>query len=451
MVASRALRFLGLAILASTLPGGLLRAQDPPPAEPVSEPGPEAILKDHDLKRSGTTWLLPGETTVLKDLRDATDLYRQVREGMAQQQQLELGAQDRKVMAQQLREDNDSLGQQISQFDQELEKLNFPGGGNLVQLQRDQLNRQRQDLVAQNNRVINQLNSIQEESKEQEQEHKLQLNAEVGQSREKYMQAILDLRKSVDDVTGKYTELAKNAEVTKALDSISVSSKTKQKLGPSKALRDAIARLEKAEGTVQTETIALERESGVFHLFTTLINGKKKEPVRMVFDTGAGLTTISSKVADSLGLKPKPTDEPITMKIADGSEIKGKKLVIPFVRVGKFTIPNVECAVMPAEKLDVDPLLGQTFFKHFKVEFSSEAGKLSLKKLDTGDTAAEAKMTADADSAKAATKASSKATTKARKPRIQPKAAPKTKRSTRGRQGSGDQAIPDGEGADPQG
>ena len=142
---------------------------------------------------------------------------------------------------------------------------------------------------------------------------------------------------------------------------------------------------------------------------TTLMNGKKKEPVRMVFDTGAGLTTISSKLADSLGLKAKPTDEPITMKIADGSEIKGRKLVVPFIRLGKFTIANVEVAVMPAEKLDVDPLLGQTFFKHFKVEFSPEAGKLALKKLDTGEAETEATSTADSEPAKTAPKATTKA------------------------------------------
>ena len=178
MVASRALRFLGLAILATSLQSVAVRSQESPPAEP----GPEAILKNHDLKRSGTTWVLAGETSVLKDLRDAKDLYRQVAEGMAQQQQLEYGSQNRKVMVQQLREQNDLLGQQIGQLDQQLESLNFPGGGNLVQQQRDQVNRQKQALVAENNRIINQLNSLQEQGNDQDQEQKLQLNAEVGQS-----------------------------------------------------------------------------------------------------------------------------------------------------------------------------------------------------------------------------------------------------------------------------
>ena len=189
------------------------------------------------------------------------------------------------------------------------------------------------------------------------------------------MQSVLDLRKSVDEIKGKYDALGKDPEVTKALEALSASSKSKHKLGPSKALTEAIKLLERAERTVQSDSIPIHKENGVFHVSTMLMNGNKKVPAKMVFDTGAGLTTISSKLADSLGLKAKPTDEPITMKIADGSEIKGRKLVVPFVRVGKFTIANVECAVMPAEKLDVDPLLGQTFFKHFKVEFSRRGGK----------------------------------------------------------------------------
>ena len=41
---------------------------------------------------------------------------------------------------------------------------------------------------------------------------------------------------------------------------------------------------------------------------------------------------------------------------------------------------------MPAEKGDVDPLLGQPFFKHFKVDFSPEAGRLTLKRLETTES-----------------------------------------------------------------
>jgi clan AA aspartic protease (TIGR02281 family) len=256
------------------------------------------------------------------------------------------------------------------------------------------------------------------------------------------MQAVLDLRKSVDEITAKYDELAKNAEVTKALEALSTSSKSKQKLGPSKALRDAIKLLEKSERLVQSETIELHRENGVFHVYATL----GKLPTKMVFDTGAGLTTISAKLAARIGLNPKPGDPAVHLKTADGTVVEGKQLAIPSVRVGKFTIPNVECAVMPAAKGDVDPLLGQSFFKYFKVEFSPEAGRLSLKKLETSETEADSKPVADADSTKSAPKAAAKS----RRPTRQPRATAKSKRPARGRRqpgpGGDDQAPPDAGG-----
>ena len=69
---------------------------------------------------------------MLKDLRDARDLYRQVAQGMMGQQELAFGAQNRQAALLQLREQNELLSQQIGQLDQQLEALNYPGAGGLV-------------------------------------------------------------------------------------------------------------------------------------------------------------------------------------------------------------------------------------------------------------------------------------------------------------------------------
>ena len=124
------------------------------------------------------------------------------------------------------------MDQSIAEFDVQLNALVAPpGGNNFVQQQRDVLSQQRNLLVAEHNQVVNQLNTLQEQqNKDQGQDQKLQLNAEVAQSREKYMQAVLDLRKSVDELTAKYDELSKNPAVAKALDEIPASTKSKQKL-----------------------------------------------------------------------------------------------------------------------------------------------------------------------------------------------------------------------------
>ena len=54
------------------------------------------------------------------------------------------------------------------------------------------------------------------------------------------------------------------------------------------------------------------------------------------------------------------------------------------MRVGKFTVKNVVCAIMPAEKGNVDPLLGESFQRHFTFKYSPQAGRLTLTQVDEG-------------------------------------------------------------------
>ena len=215
---------MGLTVLLAAVASAAAQGQDPAPAKLT----PQAVLKSHNLERSGTTWiLLSAEKNVLKDLADARAIYRQIEEGMMRQQELEMGAQGRNNDIQDLREQSNILSQQIAAINQQLNALVAPpGGNNFVNQQRNQLSQQKSILLAESNQVINMLNALQEQNKDQGQDQKLQLNAEVAQSREKYMQAVLDLRKSVDELTAKYDELSKNPEITKALEALSASTKS---------------------------------------------------------------------------------------------------------------------------------------------------------------------------------------------------------------------------------
>ena len=66
MVAYRAGRSIGLTVLLAAVASAAAQGQDPAPAELT----PQAVLKSHNLERSGTTWiLLSAEKNVLKDLR----------------------------------------------------------------------------------------------------------------------------------------------------------------------------------------------------------------------------------------------------------------------------------------------------------------------------------------------------------------------------------------------
>ncbi len=138
--------------------------------------------------------------------------------------------------------------------------------------------------------------------------------------------------------------------------------------------------LAKAEKSVLTEVVELRRQGGVYEVDVTF-NGKTTVP--LIFDTGASLTTISADLAARIGLTPQPSDQEIELHVADGSVVKAHMTTIPSMRVGKFTINNVACAVMPATKVDAPLLLGQSFHRHFTYKFTPESGQLVLSKVES--------------------------------------------------------------------
>jgi clan AA aspartic protease (TIGR02281 family) len=205
----------------------------------------------------------------------------------------------------------------------------------------------------------------------------LNLIGEVARLGEAYMQAVDKLRESISKLLEHYAQLGEDPAIQKALADLSTSSKIKQKLGPSKDLQSAIKWLERTEGSVQSDTIPLHREGGLDHI-DVMLNGKG--PVRMVFDTGAGPTIIPARLASKLGLKP--TGSTVPCEVADGSKVLARGMIIPTITVGRLTLKNVVCAVIPHEKGDVPPLLGQSFLRHFDYKYAPGSGRLVLTKVE---------------------------------------------------------------------
>ena len=136
----------------------------------------------------------------------------------------------------------------------------------------------------------------------------------------------------------------------------------------------------KAEKSVLTEVVELRHKGGVYEVDVTF-NGKTTVP--LVFDTGASFTTISAALATRIGLKPQPSDKKVELHVADGGVITANLMTIPSMRVGKFTVNNIACAVMPPDKADIPLLLGQSFHRHFTYKFTPESGRLLLSRVET--------------------------------------------------------------------
>ena len=103
----------------------------------------------------------------------------------------------------------------------------------------------------------------------------------------------------------------------------------------------------------KTETLSLEKggecdkiqlvnQNGVYTIPATL-NGKWHK--QFTYDTGASVVSMSSSVAEEIGLDPKNNGKDSSARIADGSIVPTKSMVLPWVKVGRFSVPNVECSV----------------------------------------------------------------------------------------------------------
>jgi predicted aspartyl protease len=55
------------------------------------------------------------------------------------------------------------------------------------------------------------------------------------------------------------------------------------------------------------------------------------------------------------------------------------------IRVGKFTVEDVQCTVMPPG-LSGPPLLGMSFFKSFNFKIDQGKGQLIMTRVDTSDS-----------------------------------------------------------------
>ncbi|WP_076349946.1 retropepsin-like aspartic protease family protein [Paludisphaera borealis] len=371
-------------------------------------PAADATLKTHELKRSGGTYVLPEEAKVLKSIKELAALHQKVGEGLDYLNMIEAGAEERKAYLEELSQNYQASQQQIQAFDQEIAQIEQAGVNSIVMnAQRNQIVAQRNSVVATSNQMAERLNSLRRMDRDTDQKH--QVLGEVTQRREQFLEAMLELRRLVDATLAKYQGLAKDDEIVRALNDVSTASKSKikYKLGPSRDFLAAVQRLEKAEGAVSSDTIKCRREGGVF-VVDAMLNGKLAVP--MIYDTGASEVVISSELADELGMKPKDTDPVVKHRIADGSVVEARKMTLPSVRVGKVTVKNVVCSVMPGNKADLAPLLGQAFLSRVDHKMSSD-GRLAVAKVEQDEAAAKVGR------ASRQTKAPAKATTRNRRTR----------------------------------
>ena len=243
--------------------------------------------------------------------------------------------------------------------------------------------------IALNNKLVGAISANESKMRllaEQQERMDEQLKAmrrSVNATREEYIQYVLDMREMADGIEQQYATLAADADVQAALKKLNAASDKTFKLEPSRSFQSSLKKLKGIQDSVLSEKIPLRTEGNSFYV-SVVINGKHTQ--EMVVDSGASIISLPHQVAVACGIEPKDSDPTIQLVIADGSVIHGKAKTIKSVRVGKFTVEDVECAVLGLEATHATPLLGMSFLGQFKFELDAQAKTLTMAKVDTGSS-----------------------------------------------------------------
>ncbi|HEX5105837.1 MAG TPA: retropepsin-like aspartic protease [Pirellulaceae bacterium] len=243
--------------------------------------------------------------------------------------------------------------------------------------------------VTTNNRLVGALNAIAgqfdllKEKQGEMEEAQTAARAKVNEAREAYVQMVLSSRKLADQIAADYELKAVDPAVKAAIDKLNAATGKPVALGPSTAFAGNVRRLKALEDTVLSESIPLrDSGGGTFHV-SVVVNGKEQQ--EMVLDSGASLISLPLALAERFGLKPSDKDPTIVLQLADGREIEGRLMKLKSVRVGKFSVEDVECAVLGEDAIRAEPLLGMSFLGNFKFEVDATAKELTMVKVAGAD------------------------------------------------------------------
>ena len=231
-----------------------------------------------------------------------------------------------------------------------------------------------------NNKIVGAINSLASKIKEgtefkQQQESEL---AKLGNTRDQYVTAVLDLAGKFEEIGKGYEKLASDASVKGALDKINEKARPKVKLGPSVDYTSNVFQIKKQRDTIKSDIIPITVQGQVHHVDVNF-NGKITRS--LVLDSGASYICLTADTAKMLDMIPGADSEVMKMQLADGKLVDARHMVIKSVRVGQFTVENVDCAVLPADLVAADNLLGGSFLKNFIYKIDPQAGELHLSQI----------------------------------------------------------------------
>lgn len=319
----------------------------------------EASLKEQGLRRSGAHFCVAEEQELAKILKDSRAMQKQLVLVERALVEVEAQAANAKQYVQECFQRRAALTKQLTQTRNA---------------------KQQNQIIA----AISELEAeiVRLESGEEMKQAVDEARSAASAEREKYVQGLLDARSLVGSARKKYEAHAADTKVTSLIEEYNDGQTREFALGPSRGFLANVKALVKLEENVLSEEIPLRREGGLFFV-NVVFNGEAGNTHEMAIDTGASIVCLPYSLAKAVGLEPDENSEVMRMSMADGSIVPGRKVFAKELRVGKFSVENVECVVMPVELPNAAPLLGQTFLDKFGYKIDSDQQKLIVSQVKT--------------------------------------------------------------------
>ncbi len=235
-----------------------------------------------------------------------------------------------------------------------------------------------------NNKIVAEMNSI-GGKRDLKIEDKIELEVDLEAARAKEVQArgayiehILKMKHLADKIDAKYRQLIDDPEVRSSVAALNQNLGDDQKTAfqRSTELEEQLVQLTTLAESVLSEVIPIRRTRGDSLYVDVTLNGDKTIP--MVLDSGASLVCSAVQSGGCCWRKHERFRRENILQIANGETIEGTAVAIPTMRVGKFTIRDVEAVIIGPEAPNTPILLGMSFLRHFQFKIDPAANELKL-------------------------------------------------------------------------
>lgn len=191
-----------------------------------------------------------------------------------------------------------------------------------------------------------------------------------------YIKSVTAMCARVEKAMQDYDALAKDDAVTQAIAKLNEATENaKYRLGPSPRINSELPGILKLKQTISDSVIKLVVRANVPRVLVSLNN---HAPFEMLFDTGASSVLLTEEVAKNMDVERDKDAKPVQVTIADGSKVDAYLATIKSVRVGPFTVKDVEAVIVPRAGKGDDCLLGGTFSGNFRYRIDLAAAELHL-------------------------------------------------------------------------